>query len=113
MIVNQMLLPVMAMLVGLLVFMLVVRPLKNLLSGNKALERAQGFFVRMLLVIMVIGSIGPVIGSGGTKEGQKFMEFLWQQAGQLGDSLVVIGLYLFGFVVLMTVLAATLGRNRD
>jgi len=104
----------MAVVVGLIVFLLVVGPLRRLLGANSRLEQARSFFTRSLFIILMLAAMAPVAGKGVTvKEGSPFLEVVWQAAGRLNDVLLYVGLYLFGFVVVMTVLAAALGRYRD
>ena len=103
-----------AVLLALIVFLLVWLPMRRLLGANSRLKSARPFFVRALLVILVLGAIAPVVGERpDLPEDAAFMEYVWHAAGNLEDSLVRVGLYLFGFVVVMTILAAALGRCRD
>ena len=103
-----------AVVVALIVFLLVWRPVRRLLGANARLQQARPFFIRTLFVVLLLGAIQPVAGKGvSLPEGSAFMEYVWQAAGQLDQTLLIVGLYLFGFVIVMTVLAAALGRYRD
>ena len=99
---------------GILVFVLVWLPMSRLLSANSRLQRAKPFFVRTLMLIMLLGAIGPVVGEGlDLPKTAAPMEYIWQAAGKLQNSFIALGLYLFGYVVIMTILAAALGKYRD
>ncbi len=104
----------MGLVVALIVFLLVVGPMRKLLKANSRTKQARSFFIRTLFIILILAAITPIVGKNlGYCEDKAFMEHVWRAAGDLEDSLIYIGLYLFGFVVLMTVMAAALGRIRD
>lgn len=99
---------------GTLVFVLVWLPMARLLGANSRLQQAKPFFVRTLILVMLLGAVGPVVGEGlNLPETAAPMEYIWQAAGELESSFLAVGLYLFGYVVIMTILAATLGKYRD
>lgn len=99
---------------GTLVFVLVWLPMSRLLSANSRLKQAKPFFVRTLMLIMLLGAIGPVVGTElNLPKTAAPMEYIWQAAGELQGSFIAVGLYLFGYVVIMTILAAALGKYRD
>ena len=99
---------------GILVFVLVWLPMARLLSANSRLKQAKPFFVRTLMLIMLLGALAPVVGKGlNLPQTAAPMEYIWQAAGKLDGSFWAVGLYLFGFVVIVTILAATLGKYRD
>ena len=105
---------VMGLVIGLIVFLLVWRPIRRLLSANARLQQARPFFIRTLFVLLIIAAITPIVGESlDLPEDSAFMEYVWQAAGNLSGTLMSIGLYLFGFVIVMTVLSAALGRYRD
>ena len=105
---------VLAVVVGLVLFLLVWRPARKLLGANARLLAARPFFIRTLFLLTMIGAIAPVIGeSPDAGPDAAFMEQVWQAAGHLKQTVTFAGLYLFGFVVVMTILAASLGRLRD
>ena len=103
----------MAIVVGLIVFLLVWGPMRRLLGANDRLQQARAFFVRTLFIVLLLAAMAPVAGKGVTlDEDARFMQYVLQAAGRLNDVLLYVGLYLFGFVVLMTILTASLGRYR-
>ncbi len=128
------LVPAMAAGLGVVVFLLVWLPMRRLLGANSRLKRARPFFVRTLLLVLLLGAIAPAIdksldldgkskaakattqaqtAAADTLEHEDFMQAVWQAAGELEGSFIAAGLYLFGFVVIMAILAATLGKYRD
>ncbi len=101
-------------LVGLAVFLLVWRPLRKLMGLNERLWNAQAFFGRAMLVTFVLGGMAPVIGTAlPVERGASFMEYVWAVGGQLQYSVLYVALFLFGYSILLAVLAASLGRFRD
>ena len=103
-----------ATIAGLLVFLLVWLPMRRMLGANDRLKQTRPFFVRTLLLVMLLGAIAPVIGDEvNLSAGSATMEYVWQAAGMLGTTCMVLAIYLFGFVVVMTILAASLGKYRD
>ncbi len=105
---------VMAAAVGLIVFLLVVAPMRRLLGANSRLKQARPFFVTALLVILILGAIAPVIGESlDLPEDSAFMEYFWSAAGNLDGTVLSVALFLFGYVIVMTVLTAAMGRYRD
>ncbi len=105
---------IMAAAVGLIVFLLVVLPMRRLLGANSRLKQARPFFVMTLLAILILGAIAPAIGESlDLPEGSHFMEYFWRAAGDLDGTVLSVALFLFGYVIVMTVLTAALGRYRD
>ena len=105
---------IMAAGVGLIVFLLVVAPMRRLLGANSRLKQARPFFVMSLLVVLILGAIAPAIGESlCLPEDSAFLEYFWDAAGDLGGTVLSVALFLFGYVIVMTVLTAALGRYRD
>lgn len=103
-----------AAIAGLLVFLLTWLPMRRMLGANDRLKQTRPFFVRTLFLVMLLSAIAPVVGRKvNLSEGSATMEYVWQAAGMLGTTCVVLAIYLFGFVVVMTILAASLGKYRD
>ena len=104
----------MAAALGAVVFALIWLPLRKLLRANSLLVATAPFFTRTLLIVLVIGALAPIVGESlDINDQTAAMEIVWQAADKLGNSLLAVGLYLFGFVIVMAVLAATLGRHHD
>ena len=98
--------------VGVVVYLLVRGPMKRLFGANSQLGHARAFFLRTLLILLILGTIYPVIGVGIGGHGN-FMEYVLETADQLEGSVLAVALYLAGFVLMMTILVATVGRDRD
>ncbi len=98
--------------VGLVVFLLIWRPTRKLLSLNASLLAARPFFLRCLFLLLLLGAISTVIGESFSQH-ENFMEYFWEAADNLQGPVLIVSLYLLGFAVLMTVLTAVLGRHRD
>jgi hypothetical protein len=105
-------LPVAAAALGVAVFLLVRGPMKRLFGANTQLGHARAFFLRVLLILLILGAIYPVIGVGIGGHGT-FMECVWEIADELQGSVLAVSLYLAGFVLMITILVATIGRDRD
>ena len=101
-----------AVIVALAVFLVVLGPMRRLLGANARLKQARPFFTRALFVVLLLGALAPVIGDRPA-EADSCMEYVWQAADALESVLLSVVLFLFGFVLVMTVLAAALGRYRD
>ena len=104
----------MAVLVALIVFVLVRGPMRRLLSANSRLTECRSFFVRALLVILLLVALGLVAGEVITlPEGSAPMQYVWEAAGELDAVFGWAGTVLGGYVIVMTILAVGLGRCRD
>ena len=101
-------------LAGLIVFLLIWRPMRRLLGANTRLEQARPFFCRTAFLVLILGAVAPAVGKRvDLPEGSAFMEYVWQAAGLMEDTLIYVGLYLFGFAILMTILTVASGRSRE
>jgi hypothetical protein len=103
-----------ALAVAMLVFLLARRALSDLLSRTVAVPGGVVFYERAFLMLLIFGAAGSALGYNlDVKPGEHFMEYVWQVASGLGD---VLG-YIFGtlaiYLVLMTVLVATLKPKND
>ncbi|MDY6913236.1 MAG: hypothetical protein SVT52_02095 [Planctomycetota bacterium] len=104
----------MAVLVALIVFVLVRGPMRRLLSANSRLTECRAFFIRALLVILLLVALGLVAGETVTlPEDSAPMEYVWQAAGELDAVFGWAGGILGGYVLILTILAVGLGRCRD
>ena len=104
----------MAILVALIIFALVRKPMRRLLSMNSRLTECRAFFVRALLVILLLVSLGLVAGETvDLPKDSAFMEYVWQAAGNLNGVFGLNALVLGAYVIIMVVLTLGLGRLRD
>jgi hypothetical protein len=103
-----------AIALAILVYLLARHGLGELLSRTVAVPGGVVFFRRAFLLLLIFGVIGPAVtGNPDVKPGQHFMEYVWLVASMLGDSLQYIFLALAIFLVLMTILVATLKPKDD
>lgn len=103
-----------AIALAILVYLLARRGLGELLSRTVAVPGGVVFFTRAFLLLLIFGVIGQAVtGNPDVKPGQHFMEYVWLVAAGLGDSLGYIFLTLAIYLVLMTILVATLKPKDD
>jgi hypothetical protein len=99
---------------AILVYVLARRGLGELLSRTVAVPGGVVFFTRAFLLLLIFGVIGQAVtGNPDVKPGQYFMEYVWLVAAGLGDSLGYVFLTLAIYLVLMTILVATLKPKDD
>jgi hypothetical protein len=97
-----------------LVYVLARRGLGELLSRTVAVPGGVVFYTRAFLLLLIFGVVGQAVtASLDVKQGQHFMEYVWAVAGGLGDSLQSIFYTLAIYLVLMTILVATLKPKDD
>jgi len=103
-----------AVVFAILVYLLARHGLGELLSRTVAIPGGVVFFRRAFLLLLIFGVVGQAVtGSPDVKPGEHFMEYVWAVAGGLGDSLQYIFLTLAIYLVLMTILVATLKPKDD
>lgn len=97
-----------------LAYALTKRGLEELLSRTVAIPGGVAFYMRSFLLLLLFGAVGQVVAvNPNVKPGQHFMEYVWAVAGALGDSFGYIFLTLGIYLVVMTILVATLKPNND
>ena len=105
---------ILAVALAILVYLLARRGLGELLSRTVAVPGGVVFFRRAFLLLLIFGVVGQAVtGSPDVKPGEHFMEYVWAAAGGLGESLQYIFLTLSIYLVLMTILVATLKPKDD
>lgn len=103
-----------AIALAVLVYLLTRRGLGELLSRTVAVPGGVEFFARAFLLLLIFGVIAQAVtGNPDVKPGQYFMEYVWLVAAGLGESLAYIFLTLMIYLVLMTILVATLKPKDD
>ena len=104
----------MAVATGLIVFFVLRGPTRMLLSMNSRLAETMPFFVRVLLVMLVLSALSVSAGRMFHLSGDSaFMEYVWQAAGSLNEAIGWSAVVVGSFAVVMTVLLLGLGRYRD
>jgi hypothetical protein len=105
---------ILAVALAILVYLLARRGLGELLSRTVAVPGGVVFFRRAFLLLLIFGVVGQAVtGNPDVKPGEHFMEYVWAIAGGLGESLQYIFLTLSIYLVLMTILVATLKPKDD
>jgi hypothetical protein len=97
-----------------LTYVLARRGLSELVSRTVTIPGGVDFYMRSFLLLLLFGAVAQAVaGSPDAKEGQRFMEYVWVVARGLGDSLDYIFFTLAIYLVLMTILVATLKPKDD
>jgi len=90
------------------------KPLLELFRGNAHMAPGARFYARSFILVVVLGILAAVTGYHGPcpdqAESMGFWECLWRALDQLEPVLRAACLFLLGYVLLVTVLFAALGR---
>ena len=111
---QQLVVILLAVGIALLAYLIVQRGLSELISRMVNVPGGIVFYRRAFLLMLLFGAIGPAV-SATFKEvpGMHFMEHVWAIAGALenvfGYTFLTLGIYL----VLITILVATLKPKDD
>lgn len=97
-----------------LLYALVYRSLRALLDEVIKLPLGTVFYLRMLFLLLLLNVLSVVLDMQFTlKPDAPFMEYVWQAAGDLADLLGNTGLYLLGYLTLITFIVALLRYRHD
>ena len=101
-----------------IIICMIAKPMRALLGANSYMAPAKSFYVRAFGLTVFLGALASIVGRQplAAAEGQGHraaMEYVWWVAGGLGSAFWSIALFLAGYVLLLTVLFAVLGRYRD
>jgi hypothetical protein len=100
--------------VTLFIYFLVRGSLRGLLNEVIGIPAATIFYTRVLLIGLLFIGLATVLESNVEyKEGQAFMEYVWTAASKLSSLLVGTCVFLGVYLVLVTILAASLRRRND
>jgi len=93
-------------------------PLRNALQGllQRTVRLPDGitFYLRSFFILLFFSALGGALGSNfDLKPGSPFMEYVWRVASGLSNVLGAVLLYLGGYLVLTTVILATLKIKDD
>jgi len=99
----------------IIVVLLVRGPMRAVLTANAYLSPASPFYIRTFVLVVALAAIAAVAGAGlpCEKQSENTMTLVWWAAGQLHPLCWSLGGFLMGYVLLLTVLFAALGRYRD
>jgi ABC-type Fe3+-siderophore transport system permease subunit len=99
------------------VVLLVRRPLRDVLTANRHLAPASPFYARTFVLVVSLAALAVVAGTNVPCPQQSaekgLMEWIWWGVGQLQMVGWTVAAFLMGYVVLLTILYAVLGRYRD
>jgi hypothetical protein len=105
---------ILAVALAILVYLLARRGLGELLSRTVVVPGGVVFFARAFLLLLIFGVIGQAVtGNPDVKPGRHLMEYVWIVAAALEGALEYIFLTLAIYLVLMTILVATLKPKDD
>ena len=117
MLIAWIVLAVVAIAVAVAVVCLIARPMRALLAANSYISPAQGFYMRAFALAASLGALATIAGRqmpcGDQKKSMAAMEYVWWVVGGLEPAFWSIALFLMGYVLLLTILFAVLGRYRD
>jgi hypothetical protein len=100
--------------VTLFVYALVRGSLRGLLNEVVGIPAATTFYNRVLFIGLLFLSFTTVLESKiEYKEGQAFMEYVWEAATKLSSLLAWTCVFLGVYLVLVTILVAALRRRND
>ena len=90
-----------------------IRPsLGALLDQLLALPAGTEFFLRALLLLLMFAGLQEAVGDRWNHEpGTAFMEYVWDIASTLGNSIETVYWFIVIFLVLMTILTSVLRRR--
>ena len=96
---------------------LMAKPIHRLLGANSYMAPAQSFYVRAFAVAASLGALATIAGRDipcpDQRKSMAAMEHVWWVVEGLEPAFWIIALFLMGYVVLLTILFAVLGRYRD
>ncbi|MCX5676674.1 MAG: hypothetical protein NTX87_16895 [Planctomycetota bacterium] len=100
---------------AVIVALLVRGPMRAVLTANATLAPSSSFYVRTFGLVVALAAIAAVAGAGlpCEKQSESTMTLIWWAAAQLQPLCWSLGGFLMGYVLLLTVLFAALGRYRD
>lgn len=100
--------------VALLVSALVHKSLRTLLDEVAATPSCTTFYTRVLhLGVFFIAFSGALGTSFDLKKEAAFMEYVWKVAGGLSSTFGLLCLFLAGYLLILTILVAALGRRHE
>lgn len=105
---------VLSLTVPIILFLLLRVSLRGLLQETVGLQAAVTFYLRSFLLVLFLSALSAAIGTSfDLKSGSRFMEYVWKGAEGLASTLEKSLSFVALYVVLITVLVATLKPKDD
>jgi len=98
----------------ILLYALVYKSLRSLLDEVIKIPLGTVFYLRTFFLLLLLNVLSVILNVRFTfKPDTPFMEYVWQAAGNLADLLGNTGLYLLGYLTLITFIVALLRHKHD
>ena len=103
-----------ALVIGLGIYFLIRASLGQLLNDMVKLPAARKFFLRILLVAIILSALAATVGvSISGSRTAPFMEKVWEVASSLSSAFGSWTFILMGYAILLTIMVAALGRRNE
>jgi len=91
------------------------KPMGELLKANSYISPARKFYLRSFSLVMLLATLGVIVAARGpcAEQSKCFMQGVWWVVDNLSPVLWSVTLSLGGYVLLLTILFAVLGRYHD
>ena len=100
--------------VPIILFLLLRVSLRDLLQQTVKFQAGVTFYLRSFLLVLFLSSLSAAIGTSfDLKSGSRFMEYVWKGAEGLSSALEKSLWFVAIYVVLITILVATLKIKDD
>jgi preprotein translocase subunit SecG len=100
--------------VPIILFLLLRVSLRDLLQHTVKLQAGVTFYLRSFLLVLFLAALSAAIGTSfDLKPGSRFMEYVWKGAEGLSSTLERSLWFVAIYLVLITVLVATLKTKDD
>jgi preprotein translocase subunit SecG len=100
--------------VPIILFLLLRVSLRDLLQQTVKLQAGVAFYLRSFLLVLFLSALSAAIGTSfDLKSGSRFMEYVWKGAEGLASTLEKSLWFVAMYVVLITILVATLKTKDD
>lgn len=104
---------IVAIVVAIGLFYLMRPSLSGLLRHTVAEPSGVTFYLRSFFLVLVLLSASAALGTSFETKSNHFMEYVWKWAGGLATVLESTGGVTLGYVVVITILVATLKIRND
>lgn len=97
------------------VILAIQKPMSELLKANSYISPAGKFYLRSFCLIIFLATLAVIVAAGGpcAEQSKTFMQCVWWVVDHLSPVLWSATLSLGGYILLLTILFAVLGRYHD